>query len=1311
MKVFCRFAPSNGPAAAAFDSQSLDALPLLLRAEGQLLTSSASTASPTTTTTGTRVHLADPVTLSKAVFSCDGVFLTPGTAHDASALTREQQQQQEQLYACTCGCLLDAPSPTLARVPASFSSTAAALAAQGDVPRRIYLAYGQTASGKSYSLFGEAPSRRDKRDEPPSAAGVVPRYLYDVFRARASSSGSCPNSERACEGSARVFVDVSCVEVYNETITDLVALSTTMAAASMQRVSGVAAVPGSRASNGSGVHGGRHGAAYAHAAELQQKQAPVWAAHRRHRDEQEERGDDFSVRNSSISSPRNALASVSSQASLEEYGATRSDYSANNSMGMVNGDAPALPFTKTEYKATEKQQVLRCVERARCVSFAEAQAVLHALLSLRQACATSRNQSSSRGHLVFRVEAYASRPDSDGWASLQHETAFVDLAGSEGGRLTEADAPWKETLIPRAAAAGRHRRRGRSSGPISVNEGVAPKSRASSQRSHNSHDSSVCSTGSSRQSNCSNSHYSRDVASYHHYLLHPPLEDDGKALRARRLRETRCINASLLALRKVFRALHEATHLAHSYDASASNHSAALSRRPPLHHAPFKDSALTTILQPFLVPQAATPTETQQQQHSRTPRVRVVLLVCCSSRSADFYETVASLRLGAEATAVNPEVVLRALPVQRREQQQQQQQQQHANGSGTRRSQMTAAGSQPPFRSTSAPSGRLLRPSSAARQRDIGGSGSNDDDDDVDTAPSELLRRAESSSGHRVSGSTESAGGAQRSAATAVALAPSPADQVSGSGEVQRYKDTALVLYKQCKSLCESYDACVEELGRCRAALAEKDARIAALEARLAAAEKTSRCAAAHTSPPPPSPAPTGPPRGTEGSSSPAATSPQHSPPTGLSQQHQQQQCFYEMRRIARDTSTARRAAARLSRSRGVSSSTAREESARCMVSVSPFSTTSLMASAVAGGIAAATEAAVDDNAEGGSREQSVADYSKSPSSSPSQMRHAAGADPPTENAKASTADHKSLPGGPLQQARSIMHHLLSRQVFPPAGSSAAASPSPARDNSPSPVLPSLSAHNTATSTKTATLARDAAVQSKESAQRAVISAPLNLACPSCGSARSPASAHFGSSGATASSVTVSEEAKRSSSGERRGAAVEVVSWQELKLPSQDHQPLNGTAHRAATTSVSVAAAAAVGEALEVHSNSLPLEGSAPSSIQALALAQHSITPASPRNTTPAQAVAISMNESSEARSSGVECGAAREEEETQEIVISFRSSPAGCAASNSEGGTRRSKSTAYTALMPPSPSRSPASSRSPSFYALQPSTDGVYQL
>ncbi|KAG5510533.1 hypothetical protein JKF63_06830 [Porcisia hertigi] len=757
-------------------------------------------------TIGTRVHLADPVTLSKASFSCDGAFLPAmGTTAQPAAMAA---QQQRHLYEATCGRLLE-PSPPLLEQERRCSNSAAVPVAA----RRVYFAYGQTASGKTYSLFGETSTRSSVEELSPTA-GVVPRYLYDVFSSRSSASEHhlC-DSDKGAGGwrgtAADVFVDLSCFEIYNEVTSDLVALSVALSMSDSAHSTGATHPPPSSSLG---------------------RQLPVWAAHSLYRSEQQ--SDEAEV-----GATENLWGMRTKVSTLDTADSTTK---AEAAAALLAAPPTLSRFLKTEYKSTEKQQVLRSLERARCTSFAEAQAVLQALLALRQECATGRNQSSSRGHLVLCVQVYAPAAcdRSAGEWLMQHETAFVDLAGSESCKPTDSTVP-----DDRASTWVDHHLMTRGS----TTAGVARSSRASSHHSRISLETSMQSGASSHRSSISSGSLRNNIcttttttSAYHRSLLRPSLEADKKEAQVRRLRETRCINASLLALRKVFRALYEATQSSH---AAATRErltaaSAALPRRPPRHHAPFKDSALTAILEPFLVPQTSTVTQSSPLFTSVSKgaaQVHVVLLVCCSSRSADFFETVASLRLGAEATAVNPEIVLCALPAQQREQQQRQlygcgasPQQSHRQIACHRHREDRVATGRVPwplFRSASAPSGRLGL--------------TNDGDEEMEeedfsggtkaTCMSAAAQRHNRLSLDKASTHAKAAGTAHRRREGVM----STADAARLCDEARRYKDTAHQLYKQCKSLCESYDACVAELQLCRFALSERDARITELEAAL----------------------------------------------------------------------------------------------------------------------------------------------------------------------------------------------------------------------------------------------------------------------------------------------------------------------------------------------------------------------------------------------------------------------------------------------------------------------------------------------
>ncbi|KAG5506567.1 hypothetical protein JIQ42_06819 [Leishmania sp. Namibia] len=1051
MKVFCRFAPTpaNCPGAntaaaaaivgadAAADGQyrtpiaSADAV-LLLRAEGPSSAAMTTTAASTTptTTTGARVLLADPTTLSKASFSCDGAFLPPKVAAATPAVTAAQQQH---LYEVTCKSLLDPAPLPLEQQQQSCSRASSVMAA-----RRIYLAYGQTASGKTYSLFGDTSARCGVQELSPSA-GVVPRYLHDVFSARSGAAQTqlChTDSDSVDSATDGVFVDVSCFEVYNEATTDLVALSVALSSSDFPHsASAAGAARGStcrhlRSKTPIDAAGGVVNPL--RSPDLR-RQLPVCVAHHLYRREQQ---------------PDDADAYAP-----DSFSGTRSESSMSEMTGhtATSGAAVVLPTSpptlsrllKTGYKATERQQVLRSLERARCTTFAEAQGVLQALLALRRECATSRNQSSSRGHLVLCVQVYApaARDSPAGVWVMQHETAFVDLAGSECGNLADADV-----TDVRASKVVYHKpkQRGR------VTTAAASSSRAGSQHSRISLDTSMQSGTSSQYSAVSHDSTRNSfgtttttASAYHRSLLRPPPEEDKKAALERRRRETRFINASLLALRKVFRALYEATRLSHAAVVRGPTVSAAsLPRRPPLHHAPFKDSALTAILEPFLVPQpSAVPSSyISPAAPKRAAAVHVVLLLCCSSRSVDFFETVASLRLGAEATAVNPEIVLRALPVQQREQQQQQQQQQlfartarlqsHYNSASHRdrdSSACAARSSQQLFRSASAPSRRLVPAGDEDAQgeaEDLGG---------FTSAPG--IRAAVE---RHDQGSPE--------------VVMSAADAARLRDEARQYKETAQQLYEQCKSLCESYDECVDELRQCRVALSERDARVAELEAAL---EKVTRACAADTSQQPHRPlqeplqphTPKAIRNGTTASGSPSTCIPH---PLRLQRSSREAAAKDESTEVfpaANDggkweehaalvpSETASVAAGGM-RATSVSS-TAREGSGRWMVSVSPFSTASLGAGT--GG----RMAVVSEDAEGA---EDILDEGSSSGSS-SSRRQSCGS--PFERQQ--------------QHARCIMDTLLARQIFhSDTPVEPTQSPSPPRASSPPPVLPALSARGTA---------------------------------------------------------------------------------------------------------------------------------------------------------------------------------------------------------------------------------------------------------
>ncbi|CAM41767.2 putative kinesin [Leishmania braziliensis MHOM/BR/75/M2904] len=1080
MKVFCRFAPppADRPPTATATAASAAILgvntstgghccisrgsteaTLLMRAEGPS-SAAATTAAASAITTGTRVSLADPVTLSKASFSCDGVFL-PSVAAAATSGAMAAQQQQH-LYDATCRCLLE-PAPLLLEQKRRWDGSAPVPMAA----RRIYLAYGQTASGKTYSLFGETPTRPGAEGLSPSA-GVVPRYLHDVFYSRNGTAQHRLGGTDSGSAAEDVFVDLSCFEVYSEVVTDLVALSVVLSASDFPYSTSTAgAARGSAGRRLSSKAPTDAAAAVPHSLRSSdlRRQLPVWVAHHLYCSEQQPDDAD--------SYAQEELLCTRGESSVSE--ATARTAAAGAAAAPFVSSPTLSRFLKTEYKATEKQKVLRSLERARCTTFTEAQAVLQALLALRQACTTSRNQSSSRGHLVLCVQVYA-RAASDSPAGewmMQHETAFVDLAGSESGKLTDVDV-----ADVRASQVVHHQPKRRTQATTSA----ASSSRASSQHSRILLDTSMQSDVSSKQSGISISTTTTTNSAYHRSLLRPSPEEDKKAAQARRRRETRSINASLLALRKVFRALYEATHLSH-IAVTRELAATTLTRRPPLRHAPFKDSALTAILEPFLVPQlsaAPPPSSTSPSSPSSAAAVHVVLLVCCSSRSVDFFETVSSLRLGAEASAVNPEVVLRALPVQQRERQHQPQlyacvthSQSHHNSISCRHHGGSTCAVRVPhvlFRSASAPNQRLAL------------TGDEDEVRKEDTfsgcASAPGISAAADTRLRRTSAACSAALSEPHDRCRPGEVIMSAADASRLRDEALQYKEMAQKLYKQCKSLCESYDECVDELRWYRVALSERDARVAELEAELA---EVSHSHGADSSrrlqkPLPKSLQPRTP---TESrNSATACGSPAARTPHSLPLQYRNREAAAEDEspkviptannggRLEENAAPAESATALVAARRmraTPTSSTAREDSERWMVSVSPFSTASLAAGTVV------RTAVVPDDVE---RLEEAVGVDGSSVSVSDDTRWPRGRSSRSNSSSSSTGGQRcrSTIERQQQHARCVMNTFLARQIFPPdAPVKPTLSTSPSRASSSSPLLPTLSACGTvATASSTA---------------------------------------------------------------------------------------------------------------------------------------------------------------------------------------------------------------------------------------------------
>ncbi|RNF12513.1 putative kinesin [Trypanosoma conorhini] len=659
MRVYCRFAPPCAPATGAEEQERGDAQASLLPPPMLLLSLRGDAGGG-----GQTVTLADPRTGSMAASTCRRVFLpaclslgagsTPPSTNGAPPRTAKRKNPQEELFDEVVRPVLD---DLISGKPCTF------------------LAYGQTATGKTYTMFGpnadgddsaslrrqnelgtttgaEAAACRQDEEAEEEEEGIVPRLLRAIFAA--PGTGVEPRS------AAVAAVDLSCLEVHNECVTDLVALL-------LQQRSRKAA-PLEKKDEGCGA--------------LDAEAA--WQAWRRY----EQRGRPAGERGG-LWDPPLAPTALFATAAMEP-----------------------VPRTLT-FKATEKAKVMRAALRLRCESAAECGALLRGVLALRSRSQTERNVRSSRSHLVLRLVLHGAAAG----AGPLGESLFVDLAGSETYR-----EPARLAHSPPAASAFSSDRR--DGGGL-----------AAAQRS------------------------------------------------LRRTCEMRHINVSLLALRKVVRALQ-----------AASNSPAALSSS--VGRVPFRDSALTTILEPFLVPGAAS---------------AVTWVVCCSCLQCDFHETVESLRLGAEASATAACVqVCPSFPPARV---------------------AAEVGVASSYRSSSAKAAvgtKRLPPGRNASQADTAATGA-------------VIQRGR---GKTLSAPAASAwavgavgGGRCRSASDAEGR-----DGKDGGGrgeeaeeELTAYKLYALQLLGQCKTLCERYDECVEELARTKQVVASRDREIARLRKALAA--------------------------------------------------------------------------------------------------------------------------------------------------------------------------------------------------------------------------------------------------------------------------------------------------------------------------------------------------------------------------------------------------------------------------------------------------------------------------------------------
>ncbi|RNF03501.1 putative kinesin [Trypanosoma rangeli] len=677
MRVYCRFAPPCALATSSVEHEKPDAHASLLPPPMLLLSLRGDSGGGQHT-----VILADPRTGSMASSTCRRVFLPPCmppgvggaplSTTDASPCTAKGKNQQEELFDEIVRPLL---GDLISGKPCTF------------------LAYGQTATGKTYTMFGpnaggddSAPRRQKKelgiitrgeadtlgQEEEEEEEGIVPRLLRAIFVA----PGAAVEQQRPVVAA----VDLSCLEVYNECVTDLVALL-------LQQHSRKAATFKKKDRSCGAVCDDVVGEA-------------AWQAWLRY----EQRGRPEEGRGTLWSSAFETTAPLG-PAAME-----------------------AVP-QKVMYRATEKAKVMRSVLRLRCESAAECGALLREVLALRNRSQTERNLRSSRSHLVLRLGLRGAAEGADPIG----ESVFVDLAGSEtyrdqvwaaGDVATEYDAamalpsPLQASLTDAPLAASTFTsNRCDSSGLTAVQRGVL------------------------------------------------------------RTCEMRHINVSLLALRKVVRALQAATA-----SASSTSSSSFLSS---VRRVPFRDSMLTTILEPFLTPGAAS---------------AVTWVVCCSCRQCDFHETVESLRLGAEAAATATCVQLCPPFPFARVAQEGDRGSVASSNRGTSVEALVGTRDAPPDRNVSqadiAATGPVIQRGRGKTLFD----------------PAVVALSVEGSGGGRCrcSGDTEEHNGSEG----------------EGRDELAAYKQYALQLLEQCTTLCERYDECVGELVRTKQAMASRDREI-----------------------------------------------------------------------------------------------------------------------------------------------------------------------------------------------------------------------------------------------------------------------------------------------------------------------------------------------------------------------------------------------------------------------------------------------------------------------------------------------------
>ncbi|ORC86028.1 kinesin [Trypanosoma theileri] len=733
MKVYCRFAPPH----AFVSTTDVD------RDESDLQTSSW--IAPTMVLLSLRKSgneqqqtftVTDPLSGSMASSTCQRVFIprsmtasAVGTTSLNSSSGQEEDQQQKQQK----GVFDEVVRPFLHDLIIG--------------KRCMFLAYGQTATGKTYTMFGPGVDdniyelqRRQRlasnkraglitreetcEEEEEEEEGMVPRFLRAIF-------------DKSCievYGRSVDFVDLSCLEVYNECTTDLVALQ-------FQQ-------------------------------QLQQQQQR---------------------RKTHTSKKKNGKPSSPVLDDMESDNIRRAWMRYENG-GLGGGSG----MRKISYKSTEKSQVLRGAMRLRCASAVECWRLLCGVLALRHRSQTERNVRSSRSHLLLRLVLH-STDVTTGMVDPLGEAMFVDLAGSE----TYREYAW-----------------------IGMGN--------SNSNNNNNNNNNINNSNNNSYNNLNSTSSNTSVVVEHDGAVASPLlptstvdvplvastfnatRRDGDGLTAAernslRIKEMRHINSSLLALRKVVRALR----------------TTSLTTR-----VPFRDSALTTILEPFLVPDGS---------------ATVAWIVCCSSRQRDFHETVESLRLGAEASAIPAHVQLApiVLPTStiNRNTSNINNNNIHINSvSGTNSSAEGFSGeralssrgvyTQPVVSSS-------LLSSAAAVATNISGREISNEKRRGNTVSGAVIQRSGRNSNNSsiMNSSNHIPGTASHYMNDCSDADKSKEKENKNEEDVEVYKQYAWQLLEQCKTLCERYDECVEELARAKQIITTKDREIAELRKLLATAE------------------------------------------------------------------------------------------------------------------------------------------------------------------------------------------------------------------------------------------------------------------------------------------------------------------------------------------------------------------------------------------------------------------------------------------------------------------------------------------